>query len=108
MWRRALKLNKGDAEKDYVIMQWCDRCSLILCQDELPVDERRLEVTPLPDGTHTYIWRRADQMIGLEPWFFAGNRFEVSVGAAHLEQLRVKNDGELHAALADAPTEVKT
>jgi len=107
-WRRALGLSKGDAERDYAIMQWCDRCSLILCQNELPSDRRRLEVAVAPGGEHSYIWQRDDQSVGLEPWPFDEARFEVSVEAALLTQLRFRKDEELHAALAEAPTHVKS
>lgn len=107
-WRRALGLSKGDAERDYAIMQWCDRCSLILCQNELPSDGRRLEVAVTPGGEPSYIRQRDDKSVGLGPWPFDAARFEVSVEAALLTQLRFGSDEELHAALAAAPTHVKS
>jgi hypothetical protein len=107
-WRRALKLSKRDAERDYAIMQWCDRCSLILCQNELPSDGRRLEVAVTPGGEPSYIRQRSDNTVGVETWPFDAARFEVSVEAALLTQLQFGSDEELHAALAVAPTHVKS
>jgi len=106
-WRRALGLSKGEAERDYAIMGWCDRCSLVLCRNELPSDGRRLEVAVTSKGEHTYIWERDDETLGVEPWPFEEARFEVSVEAAGLAQLEFGSDEELHAALREAPTHVK-
>ena len=107
-WRRALKLSKRNAERDYAIMQWCDRCSLILCQSELPSNGRRLEVAVTPGGEPGYIRQRDDGSMGVEPWLFEEARFEVSVEATLLRQLQFSSDEELHAALAAAPTYIKS
>lgn len=107
-WRRALKLSKADAEKDYAIMNWCDRMSLILCQNELPTDSRRLEVTLTPTGEHSYVWQREDETLGLEPWPFEGAQVEVSVEASHLTETGFESDEVLHVALKKAPTKIKS
>jgi hypothetical protein len=107
-WLRALGLKKKKVERDYGIMQWCDRCSLILCEGELPADERRLEVTPLPDGKPSFIWQRADESLGVEPWPFMTDDLEVSVEVSQLDQLEFKTVDAFHRALKDAPTLVKT
>lgn len=107
-WQRALKLSKADVKRDYAVMNWCDRCSLILCQRELPSDSRRLEVTGLPSEETSYIWERADKTVGLEPWPFQSDRFEVGLEVSLLSQLKFASDEELRAALKDAPTEVRS
>lgn len=107
-WRRALGLKKAEAERHYAVMQWCDRLSLILCENELPEDERRLEVTPLPSGERSYVWRREDETLGLEPWPFSQKSAEVSVEAQTVGRLQFGDDKELQAALREAPTEIKT
>lgn len=107
VWRRALSVTKRDAEKDYAIMGWCDRCSLILCQNELPSEGRRLEVAATPEGVHSYIWRREDETLGVDPWPFEDTPFEVSVEAKELTQLHFDGDEALRATLMGAPTQVK-
>lgn len=106
-WRRALRLSKADAERGYAVMNWCDRLSLILCGRELPSDARRLEVAPLPGGETSFVWEREDKTVGLEPWPFRDDRFEVGVEVKMLSQLRFESDEALRAALNDAPTEVR-
>ena len=107
-WQRALKLSKADLRRDYAVMNWCDRLSLILCQRELPSDARRLEVAPLPSGETSFVWERVDKTVGLEPWPFGDDRFEVGIEVKMLSQLKFGSDEELQAALKDAPTEVRS
>ena len=89
-------------------MNWCDRLSLILCQRELPSDARRLEVAPVPGEGASFIWERPDKTVGLEPWPFREERFEVGLEVTVLSQLRFGSDEELKAALKEAPTEVRS
>ena len=107
-WMLGLGLKKVEAERDYAIMQWCDRCSLILCEGEIPADARRLEVTPLPDGENSFIWQREDQALTVEPWPFATNVVEVSVEVSRLSQLEFESSDALYAALKEAPTTVRS
>lgn len=106
-WRRALKVTKRDAERDYAVVGWCDRCSLILCRNELPSEARQLEIAATPEGEHSYIWQREDDTLEVDPWPFEDASFEVSVEAKELTQLHFDGDEALRAALTDASTQVK-
>ncbi len=107
-WRRALGLKKAEMERDYAVMQWCDRLSLILCKNELPEDERRLEVTRLPDGASSFVWQRADESVRVEPWPFGPDELELGVETSVLTQLSFKNPEVLREALDATPTRVKS
>jgi len=48
--RKELQISKQEAEQAYAFMQWCDRFSLILCQQQLPEDERALEISIGPQS----------------------------------------------------------
>lgn len=105
VWRKKLKTTKKAVEHDYAVVLWCDRCSLILCQDEIPNGERRLEIEPLPGGNNAYLFQRDDKTIGTEPWPFEEDTFEVSVEVTRLAQLHFATLGELKAALVDGEVE---
>jgi len=107
-WRRSLGVTKAQAERDYAVMIWCDRCSLILCQEEVPQAGRRLEVQRGPDGAPHYLWEREDGTLGVDPWPFEVDDFEVGVDVTHLEQLKFASDEELLGALERAPVELRT
>ncbi|GGF01253.1 DUF3891 family protein [Hymenobacter cavernae] len=103
-WRKALKVNKKEAQQAYDLMQWCDRLSLILCRHELPEMGRALEISTGPDGRRYDVARPdADGPVIVTPWPFVVPQFTVSVEASTLSQLQFKDDAELAAALRAAP-----
>jgi Protein of unknown function (DUF3891) len=106
-WRKKLKITKKAVAHDYAVVLWCDRCSLILCQGEVPSDKRRLEVEPLPRGETSYLFQRDDKSIGSEPWPFEEDTFEVSVEVTRLTQLHFATLDELKQALVDGEVEVR-
>jgi len=101
-WCKALDLTQQDAEKAYAFMQWCDRLSLILCQRQLPEDERALEISQGPDGNRYDIRQRSDSTVAVEPWPFKDKQFTVHVEARELSQVQFENNAALRKALEEA------
>jgi hypothetical protein len=83
-------------------MQWCDRLSLILCQHEVPVDQRALEISKGPDGKRYDIVELSDGKITVKPWPFEDEQFTVNVEASYLTQVTFKDNAELTKALKTA------
>ena len=107
-WRRQYGATKAEAQYAYDFLQWFDALSLILCLDQLPINERRLEVSQGPDGVPYYVnQRNADGSLYVDPWPFDASAFSVHVEAAHVEQLVFSDDEELYNAIQDAPIDVK-
>ncbi|KAA5549275.1 DUF3891 family protein [Adhaeribacter rhizoryzae] len=107
-WRKALKVNKKQAQQAYDLMQWCDRFSLILCRSQLPEAERTLEVSKGPDGVQYHVIQQKDGLIRVTPWPFEPKIFTVSVEASYLTQLQYKDENELTEALQTAPIRSKS
>jgi len=105
-WRRALKVNKAEAQAAYDLLHWADRFSLILCRGEVPEMGRSLEISRGPDGQR-YDLRQLHPggPVQVQPWPFATPEMEVSVEASVLTQLRFRDDAELAGALRAAPIE---
>lgn len=101
-YRKSLGMGKTEAEAAYSLMHWADRCSLILCKQELPADERRLEVFRDPADQPCYIWQRNDGSLGVDPWPFNTTNFKVWAEYRQLQQLSFGSDQELAAALMAA------
>jgi hypothetical protein len=102
-WRQELGISKEDAEHAYQFMQWCDRLSLILAQQQVPEDGRALEIT---HGIHQqrYDLRRLENgHLTVEPWPFQDDKFTVNVESSHLSQLKYDSDDALTTALKQAP-----
>ncbi|GAB3332372.1 hypothetical protein GCM10027299_38790 [Larkinella ripae] len=106
-WIKQLKLSKKEVDFAYAFVQWCDALSLILCQGRLPENERRLEVSPGPDGILYFVFQRADQSVGVDPWPFSQPEFSLHIETYQLHQLSFKDDGELYNCIQQAPIEEK-
>jgi hypothetical protein len=104
-WRESLGISKDEAAASYDFMQWCDRLSLILCQGEIPADERALEISKGPDGVRYDRIEQSDGCLTVQPWPFQDDRFTVNVDACQLSQLAFKDNDDLTKALQSAPVE---
>lgn len=108
-WRDAYGATDAEVDYAYAFLQWCDALSLILCMNQLPPDERRLEISLGPDGKHYFIsQRQADQTLSVDPWPFEAKQFTVHVEVYAVKQLHFKNDNELYKAINDTPVEQRT
>ncbi|MBD2344866.1 DUF3891 family protein [Anabaena subtropica] len=105
-YREELGIKKDEVDAAYAFMQWCDRLSLILCQQELPADERFLEISQGPDGQRYDIMQRSDNLITVQPWPFEDENFTVNVEACDLNQVKFASNAELTQALQTAPIKV--
>jgi thioester reductase-like protein len=105
-WRKALEISKDEADRAYEFMQWCDRLSLILCQQGLPVDERALEITSRLDNQRYDVRQTKEGQVNVEPWPFEKDAFTVNVEACDLSELKFEDNAALKAALRDAPIKV--
>ncbi|MCC9166425.1 DUF3891 family protein [Pontibacter harenae] len=97
--KKSLQISPEEAKRAYAIMQWCDRLSLILCRNELPADERALEITAGPDEQVYFVKQLKNKTIQVEPWPFAQNKLTLQVEYRELKQLQFKNEKELAEAL---------
>ncbi|MBD2355882.1 DUF3891 family protein [Tolypothrix sp. FACHB-123] len=105
-WRQELGIEKTSVEAAYAFMQWCDRLSLILCQQELPADERWLEISKGPDDRRYDIMLRGDSLVTVNPWPFEDEKFTVNIEACDITQLKFKDSTELSQALQEAPIKI--
>lgn len=101
-WCAHYQITQEQAEYAYSFIQWCDALSLILCQDQIPAGERRLEISPGPDGTSYYIFQRSSGTVGVEPWPFMQKAFTVEVESYEVDQMIFKDDKELFNAMQQA------
>lgn len=105
-YQKELEIPKEDVDAAYAFMQWCDRLSLILCQQKLPEDERALEVSKGPDGKRYDVIQFRDNRVTIRPWPFEDGEFTVNVETCKLSQVKFDSNTELREALQQAPIEV--
>ena len=99
-----LGCDEDDLERAYDVMRFCDRCSLILCQDCVPAMDRNLEITSTTDAVRYEVTERGDSTLAVHPWPFRENAFQLEVPTTCLSQIRFQDDKELAEAMRLAGT----
>lgn len=102
-WREELGISKEEAAQTYAFFQLCDRLSLILCNRELPVGERILEIGKDGNDQRYDVIQRKDQTVDVKPWPFEEEKFTVRVEATYLNQVVFENNEAIAQALQVAP-----
>ena len=100
-----LRTTETALEVAYAVFQWCDRTSLILCQNALPAMQRRIEIAPLGDGKRYEIWQNVDRNVSVHPWPFSSDYFDQHVEVRTITQLSFTADRELEVCLRQSPVE---
>ncbi len=102
-WQKELDVSPDVAAEAYAFMRWCDRLSLILCQQQLPAAERALEITAGPDGQRYDVVQLKNGAIAVKPWPFEAKQFSIEVDAVCLSQMIFSDNKTLTKALQEAP-----
>jgi hypothetical protein len=97
------RIDKDKATSHYEILKFCDRCSLILCKDEVPDAARKLEINTSIDGKTYFISRKKNGYFTVPPWCFEADTFELSIEETILEQTKYKNQQELKDIIEATP-----
>lgn len=100
------KMSLKDLKNQYQVLLFCDRCSLILCKDEIPSVGRKIEINTSIKGKKYFISRNKDQSISVAPWCFEADLFEVRIEETILEKLKFKNQKELRKILNKTPRNI--
>lgn len=106
-WQEELAVSEEKVEECYTFMRWCDRLSLILCQQKLPANQRALEITKGPSGKLYNIKLNNDGYLQVMPWPFEEKKFTVDVEVHYLSQVTFSDNQALNTALKQAPTKFK-
>jgi hypothetical protein len=105
---KELNTNRKEAEKAYQFVEWCDALSLLLCMDQIPPQQRKIEISSEPSGKMSQLWQDEDECLRIEPWPFESDSFKVEIEYRELHQLQFKNVSELHEGLRKAAVGVRT
>jgi hypothetical protein len=104
-WRKALQITEAESLRIYDLVEWCDACSLLLCQWHLPPEERQLEISSGPDKKMYYLVQINDETITAEPWPFEVKSFAVSLEYRIIKQLQFASSADFRKAFLKAPVE---
>src|SRR5690606_10797297 len=97
-------IKADEAEDAYDVLRFCDRCSLILCKDEIPAFGRSVEINKTIQKKEYMLHQNKDHSITVEPWCFEKKEFEISVEEQLLKKASFKDDAEFNESLLQAET----
>lgn len=100
--RRIYGLNKKKENSIYDIMRFCDRCSLILCQNQVPTIGRKLEINATIDNKTYFIHRGSEDNLSIEPWPFEETKFVMNYEYKILSESSFGSNTELENVLSKA------
>lgn len=93
-WMKELKISEKEAMRIYDLMEWCDACSLLLCQDLVQPENRKLEISIGPDKRKYYLVQTGEKSITISPWPFETNKFKINFEWRLIKKLQFASSDE--------------
>ena len=93
-WMHELKLKEKEVLRIYDLLEWCDACSLLLCQDLVQPEKRKLEISTGPNKKPYFVLQAGDQKLTVTPWPFETEKFVVHFEWRLMYQLQFASSAE--------------
>ncbi|WP_025145466.1 DUF3891 family protein [Pedobacter jeongneungensis] len=106
-WIKEARSSIAEVDRAYSLLEFCDAFSLLICQDQIPPEERRLEISQGPSGNSFQFFQQGQRLV-VEPWPFEPDRFEVDYERLSLKEISFENDKVFRKALRKAAVEHRT
>ncbi|RZM26338.1 MAG: DUF3891 family protein [Pedobacter sp.] len=100
-WLKAAGVNRQQVDLAYELVEFCDAFSLLICQDLVQPEGRKIEISSGPDG-RAYEMYASGKGLVVEPWPFELSSFEVSWECRTLSQLSFTGLAEFREQVAKA------
>ncbi len=107
VWCKDLKISKKEATRIYNLMEWCDAFSLLLCQQEVPPENRIIEVSQGPDKKQYKLSQKKNGALSIKPWPFEYKSFKLRVEYRVISKLRFKDCDDFKDEFLKAPVNEK-
>jgi hypothetical protein len=102
-WLKEAQVTAKEISSSYAILEWCDAFSLLLCQNLVPPEGRKIEISKGPDNQHYELWSPGENLLSVTPWPFDTNEFKIIFESKMLMQLTFDNVEEFRNKLKEAP-----
>jgi len=106
-WLKVSGLNRTQIDSAYKLLQFCDAFSLLICQDLIQPEKRKIEISEGPDGSSYEMNSTDEKQLSIEPWPFDVNRFTVSYETRTLSKLVFKDLDDFRREVSKAQVVVK-
>lgn len=102
-WLKEAQISEKEISTAYAILEWCDAFSLLLCQDLVPPEARKIQISKGPDDLLYELWSPGENLLSVTPWPFETDEFKILFESKTLKQLTFDNVAEFREKLKDAP-----
>ncbi len=93
-WLKELNIEEKEALRIYNLVEWCDACSLLLCQNLVQPEKRKLEISTGPDKREYSLVQTGENRINIKPWPFEVKEFEVNFEWRMIKKLQFKSSSQ--------------
>jgi hypothetical protein len=100
---RQLSIPLAELKKTYSFLEWCDALSLILCADQVPPENRKMEISSGPDKICYEFFQLDENQIVIEPWPFEPSFFSVHFETRLIEKMHFAHSASFREAFLKAP-----
>jgi len=104
-WLKEIKVSRAEVDASYRLLEFCDAFSLLICQNLVQPEKRKLEISNGPDGTFYSFSANDKEELIVKPWPFETDTFKVRYESRTMQQLTFKDTNEFKTALKDAAVE---
>lgn len=102
-WRNQLNIDESETRRIYRLMEWCDACSLLLCKNDLPPENRSVEISKGPNEKTYYLSAPDSDTVEVDPWPFESPSFTVHAEKRILNQLQFDSSATFREAFVKSP-----
>jgi hypothetical protein len=101
-WLKEAKTTAAALNSSYELLEFCDALSLLICQDMIQPEQRRIEISSGPDGKSYSLYSGPNQELIVEEWPFEVSEFTVNFESRHVKQLAFKDVQTFRKAVFDS------
>ncbi len=105
-WMKEARTTSEEIDKSYQLLEFCDALSLLICQQAVQPENRKIEISKGPDGKSYQLRATDNQQLTVSPWPFEADAFTVNYESRLLEQLTFKNTEDFKQLFFNAPVDL--
>jgi len=101
-WLQICNIKRPEVELAYELVQFCDAFSLLLCQDLVQPEHRKIEISKGPGGIAYELYGVEAGRLGVTPWPFETSEFTVIYESRNITELAHRDTLAFQKALNEA------
>jgi hypothetical protein len=91
LWLQQTKATQREIDASYDLLEFCDAFSLLICQDLIQPEQRKIEISNGPDKKAYTFFATKDQALLVEEWPFEPDEFKIYYESRTLTDLTYKD-----------------